>query len=75
MTLNPEFPTRFQWHGLFARRATPSVEPKAVAATDEARAEECARRDFMNRVMCENAGAIEGEHGMQAMMSMYPQHF
>ena len=51
------------------RHATrPEPMPEEIAAI-------CARRDFLNRVMSENAACIEGEHGMMGMMSLYPGDF
>ena len=37
--------------------------------------EVCARREIVNRMMCENAMCVSSEHGIQAMMSMYPREF
>ncbi|MBT8413686.1 MAG: hypothetical protein KJO30_05090 [Boseongicola sp.] len=71
MAMAPDFPSLFSFSGVFLRR-----RPVAKAETaDDDREAVCARRDFLNRVMCENAGAVQGEHGMQAMMSMYPREF
>lgn len=71
MAMAPDFPALFSFSGLFQRRAALNAE----TMLDEDREAVCARRDFLNRVMCENAGAVQGEHGMQAMMSMYPREF
>lgn len=71
MAMAPDFPALFTFSGVFSRRA-----PKAKVETPhDDREAVCARRDFLNRVMCENAQAVQGEHGMQAMMSMYPREF
>jgi len=62
MTLNPDFQIRFQMRGLFARRVLRDVP--SVKSTNDERAAICARRELLNRLICENAGAVEGEHGM-----------
>ena len=71
MAMAPDFPALFSFSGLFQRRSAPKVE----TTPDEDREAVCARRDFLNRVMCENASAVQSEHGMQAMKSMYPRAF
>ena len=72
MAMAPDFPALFSFSGMFSRRSA-AVNPEKTP--DKDRDAVCARRDFLNRVMCENAGAVQGEHGMQAMMSMYPREF
>lgn len=72
MAMAPDFPTLFSFSGMFSFRR-PSTKVETVAEDDKAAI--CARRDFLNRVMYENAVAVQGEHGMQAMMSMYPREF
>ena len=69
MAMAPDFPALFSFS---ARRDRGAPVEQSLEADREA---VCARREFLNRVMCENASAIEGEHGMQAMMSMYPRQF
>jgi len=71
MTMNPDYPARMNWTGLFAKRGSRELSHDVVRLDD--REATCARRESLNRIMCENAGAVEGEHGMQAMMSMYPR--
>ena len=72
MAMAPDFPNFFSFAGLFSARSGGSD----VAETNsEDRAAVCARRVFLNRCMCENASAVQNEHGMQAMMSMYPREF
>lgn len=72
MAMAPDFPALFSFSGMFSRR---SPLTSGDSFSEEDRAATCARRDFLNRVMCENAHAVQGEHGMQAMMSMYPREF
>lgn len=72
MAMAPDFPTLFSFSGLFPRRRPTAKVDGDVQGDREA---VCARRDFLNRVMCENAGMVQGEHGMQAMMSVYPREF
>ena len=54
-------------------RAKRTVRPEVQSEED--RAAICARREVLNRALSENAGAIESEFGMQAMMSMHPRQF
>lgn len=72
MAMAPDFPNLFSFGGVFSRRR---LAPKVKSTDHQTVTATCARREFLNRVMCENAGAIEGEFGMQAMMSMYPREF
>ena len=72
MAMAPDFPALFSISGFFSRRRPVT---KIDAVRDADRDAVCARRDFLNRVMCENASAVQSEHGMQAMMSMYPREF
>ncbi len=72
MAMAPDFPALISFSGMFLR-FRPAAKGEAV--TDEDRDAVCARRELLNRVMCENACAVQGEHGMQAMMSMYPREF
>ncbi|SMX24879.1 hypothetical protein [Boseongicola aestuarii] len=72
MAMAPDFPALFSFSGVFSRRRPVA---KVETMSDEDRDAVCARRDFLNRMMCENASAVQSEHGMQAMMSMYPREF
>jgi len=72
MVMAPDFPTFFSFAGVFSRRRS---APKGEGTDHQTVEATCGRREFLNRVMCENAGAIESEFGMQAMMSMYPREF
>ena len=72
MSMAPDFPTLVSLSGWFSRRDRGAPVEQSLEADREV---VCARREFLNRVMCENASAIEGEHGMQAIMSMYPRQF
>lgn len=74
MTLFADVPAPFSWRALLPSRSV-RVERRAVEISDDEREAICARRAFLNEKMCETAGAIEGEFGMQAMMSVYPKQF
>ena len=74
MTLFADVPVPFSWRALLPMRST-RVESSANVLSDEEREASCARRAFLNEKMCETAGAIEGEFGIQAMMSVYPKQF
>lgn len=72
MAMAPDFPSLFSFTGMLSsRRPVAKVE----TSSNEDREAVCARRDFLSRVICENAGAVQSEHGMQAMMLMYPRDF
>ncbi|MBT8460034.1 MAG: hypothetical protein HKP37_11310 [Boseongicola sp.] len=70
MAMAPASPMLFSFSHVFSRQRA-VTNPEATQVED--REAVCARRDFLNRLMCENAQAVQGEHGVQAMMSMYPR--
>lgn len=74
MTLFADVPPQIFWSSLIPARSKKAKANKNLTSESERQAI-CARRAFMNEKMCEAAVAVEGEFGMQAMMSVYPKHF
>ncbi|QMU59723.1 MAG: hypothetical protein GKR98_16985 [Boseongicola sp.] len=73
MTLTFNFLSLIEWPDLSKLR----LPGRGHSGTSNGMDADCIhqRREFLNRMMCENAGAVEGEFGMQAMMSQFPREF